>query len=281
MSDQTASAVNAAPGAGAGQLPAVIPLLLLQIRYQARLLMANGRAMVIGIGLPVILLITSSNGHGHVPDRLVAGPAVFGLTLTAWNTYGIRLVAAREAGILKRWRSTPLPRSCYFVARILASVMVAVLAGAITVLVSVLLFHTHLSADTALGLLIVFVLSAAAWAAAATALTAAVSTVESASPIFILVYFPVIIVSGVLGTINEPRWLHTVARYLPAQPSIQGATGALRRIPGTPLVPAHDVLVLGAWIVVGLAATLATFRWEPSRPKQQRAARPQGATGNA
>jgi ABC-2 type transport system permease protein len=270
MPDQTIPAATSSPP---GRLPGVAELLVHQIRYQAKLLLSNGRAMVIGVGLPVILLITSANSHGHVSNSSVAGRAVFGLTLTAWNTYGIRLVAAREAGILKRWRATPLPRSCYFAARILATTLVSVLAGAVTVVVAVILYHTHLTVDSALGLLIVFVLAAAAWAAAATALTAAVSTVESASPVFILVYFPLVIISGVLGTINEPGWLHTLARYLPAQPSINAATSVLRHAPGAPLVPAHDVIVLAAWVVAGLAVALPTFRWEPSRPKQHRTAR--------
>jgi ABC-2 type transport system permease protein len=256
-----------------GRLPGIARLLALQVRYQARLLLANGRAMVIGVGLPVILLITSANSHGHVSRTSVAGRAVFGLTLTAWNTYGIRLVAAREAGILKRWRATPLPRSCYFAARIIATTLVSVLAGAVTVVVAVILYHLHLTVDSALALLLVFLLAAAAWAAAATALTAAVSTVESASPVFILIYFPVVIISGVLGTINEPGWLHTLARYLPAEPSIHAATSALRDVPGAPLLPAHDMIVLGAWVVFGLMVALATFRWEPHRPAQRRAAR--------
>ena len=38
------------------RLPAIGPLLLAQVRYQARLLLANGRAVMIGIGLPVLLL---------------------------------------------------------------------------------------------------------------------------------------------------------------------------------------------------------------------------------
>lgn len=165
------------------RLPAIGPLLLAQVRYQARLLLANGRAVMIGIGLPVLLLIGSSS-HGQASVSVVAGRAVFGLTLTAWNTYGVRTVAAREAGILKRWRATPLLRSCYFAARILATVLVSVLAGAATVAAGVVLYGAHLTATGALGALIVFVLGAAAWAASATALTSAVSTLDAAAPIF-------------------------------------------------------------------------------------------------
>jgi hypothetical protein len=78
-----------------------------QTRHQVRLLLSNGRALAVGLGLPVILLIASKGKHGS-PN--VAGYAIFGLTITAWSSYGIRLVPAREAGILKRWRA-PRPRS--------------------------------------------------------------------------------------------------------------------------------------------------------------------------
>ena len=105
-------------------MPSVGRLLAAQIGYQARLL-ASGRAITIGVGLPVILLIASHGSDAHTTGADVAGYAVFGLTLTAWNTYGVRLVAAREAGVLKRWRATPLPRWCYFLGRILATVVVA------------------------------------------------------------------------------------------------------------------------------------------------------------
>ena len=91
------------------RIPSIGRLLADQIGYQARLL-ASGRAITIGIGFPIILLIASHQSHTHTTDADVAQYAVFGLTLTAWNTYGVRLVASREAGILKRWWATPLPR---------------------------------------------------------------------------------------------------------------------------------------------------------------------------
>lgn len=253
-------------------LPAIGPLLLTQIRYQARLLLANGRAVMIGVGLPVLLLI-SSTSHSHASASDVAGHAVFGLTLTAWNTYGVRTVAAREAGILKRWRATPLPRSCYFLGRILATMLVSVLAGAATVAAAVALYGTHLSVVGGLATLAVFVLGAAAWAGPATALTSAVSTVDAAAPIFMLVYFPTVILSGVLGSISVPHWLHTLATYLPAQPLAQAATTALQHTPGAPQIAARDLLVLAAWAIGGLAIATLTFRWEPHRPKARRPAR--------
>jgi ABC-2 type transport system permease protein len=258
--------------ATAGRMPGAGRLLATQISYQARLL-ASGRAITIGVGLPVILLFASQGTHRHTGAAGIAGYAVFGLTLTAWNTYGVRLVAAREAGVLKRWRATPLPRWCYFLGRIVATVVVAVAAGAATVAAGVLLYGTHLTVSGALGALVAFVLGGFAWAATATALTAAIPTVEAAAPTLMLTYFPVIIISGIFGAISEPHWLATIASYLPAQPLVGAVASSLQHTAGHPLLPARDLVVLAVWAVAGLAAAIATFRWEPHRPAQRRPAR--------
>jgi ABC-2 type transport system permease protein len=259
------------PGAPA-RMPGVGRLLAAQISYQARLL-AGGRAVTIGVGLPVILLIASHAQHTRTTAVDIAGYAAFGLTLTAWNTYGVRLVAAREAGVLKRWRATPLPHWCYFLGRILATVAVAVAAGAATVAAGVLLYNPHVSLIGAVVAVAVSVLGAFAWAATATALTAVIPTVEAAAPTMMLTYFPVIIISGTLGTVSEPHWLSTIASYLPAQPLVHALGTSLGHTPGQALLPAHDLLVLAAWAAGGLAAAVATFRWEPHRPAHQRPAR--------
>jgi ABC-2 type transport system permease protein len=259
-------------------MPSVGRLFAAQIGYQARLL-ASGRAVTIGVGLPVILLISSHSTGSRTTGADVASYAVFGLTLTAWNTYGVRLVAAREAGVLKRWRATPLPRWCYFLGRILATVVVAAVAGAATVAAGALVYNTHLTVSGALGALVTFVLGAFAWAAVATALTAAIPTVEAAAPTLMLTYFPVVIISGVLGSISEPHWLSTIVTYLPAQPLAHAAAAALGHTPGHAWLPARDLIVLAAWAIAGTAAAVVTFRWEPHRPTQRRPARPPRQAG--
>jgi ABC-2 type transport system permease protein len=253
-------------------MPSVGRLLAAQVSYQARLL-ASGRAITIGVGLPVILLISSHGDHTRTSAADIAGYATFGLTLTAWNTYGVRLVAAREAGVLKRWRATPLPHWCYFLGRILATVVVAGLAGAATVAAAVLLYHTHLTMSGALVAVLSFILGALAWAATATATTAVIPTVEAAAPTMLLTYFPVIIISGSLGAMSEPHWLSTVASYLPAQPLVHALATSLGHTAGHALLAVRDFVVLAVWAIAGLAVAVATFRWEPHRPTQPRPAR--------
>jgi len=277
MPDSTRAADAARP------LPNPATLLAAQVGYQFRLLLATPSALVIGVGLPVVLLVVGNARHAGGDVANVAGYAVFGLTMTAWNTHGVRLVAARELGILRRWRAAPLPPWCYFAGRIIATSLFATLAALVTLLAGVLFDGVSLSAGATPSVLPVLVLGSLAWAAASTVMSSVVPGTGAASPAFLLTYFPVVLVSGVLGPLSgEPHWLTTLASYLPAEPVIDTVGRALRHVP---VFSAHDLLVLAAWVIVGLAVASARFRWEPYRPAQHRPAqqhpqeRPAGQPG--
>jgi ABC-2 type transport system permease protein len=256
------------------RLPSPGRLLLAQVRYQFGLLLATPSPLIIGIGFPVILLVAANAKHSALAVPDIAGYAVFGLTVTAWNTHAVRLVNAREAGILKRWRSTPLPPWCYFAGSIITTALFAVVAGMIAVLAGGLVYGTHFGLAAYGGVLVALVLGAVAWAALSTAIAGVIPKVEAAQPILLGIYFPVVLVSGAFGPVSgEPHWLTTVASYLPAQPLVGAVSQALRHVAGAPSVTGRDAAVLAAWAVAGLVAAIVLFRWEPHRPGQRRAAR--------
>lgn len=254
----------------APRLPGALPQLAAQVRYQLGLLVRTPRSLSTGLVLPVLLLVLSDTSRGQLPAGHVAGLATLGVSMTAWTTHGIGLVASREAGVLKRWRATPLPPWCYFVGRIIATVLLATLAGALTVVAGILFFGSAVDIGAVVGSVVVFALGALACAAVCTAVTGFVPNVASAFPILGLTYLPVVLISGVFGsTAAVPHWLATVTGYLPIRPAADAATAALQG--GG--VRMESLAVLAAWAVTGLLVALVTFRWEPSRPRQKRAAR--------
>jgi ABC-2 type transport system permease protein len=274
----TAQSAGRLPESGppdtAQRLPNTAKLLAAQVSYQFRLLLATPSALAISVGLPVILLIVGNARHVSDGPEIVGGYAVFGLTMTAWNTHGVRLVSARELGILRRWRAAPLPPWCYFAGRIIATSLFATLAALVTLLAGIWFDGVSLSAAAAASVLPVLIVGSLAWAAASTAMSSVVPGMGNASPVFLLTYFPVVLVSGALGPISgEPHWLTTLASYLPAEPVIDTLSRALRHVP---VFSAHDLLVLTAWVIIGLVVASIRFRWEPNRPAQHRAARVSG-----
>lgn len=247
-------------------LPAVSGLFAAQLRHQIGLLVRTPRAIGSGVVLPVLLVLLAGTSRGDLPASRVAGFATVGLTMITWTTHGIGLVAARETGVLKRWRGTPLPAWCHLAGRIGASVLVAVLAGAVTVVSAVALFGTHFDVPQAATIVAALAVGAITCATCSIAIAGCVPTVASAFPILGLSYLPLVLISGAFGPLSrEPHWLTSLADYLPVQPVIDAVSHAL----GDSSMPIRDVLIPIAWTLAAAFAATATFRWQPSRPHRR------------
>jgi ABC-2 type transport system permease protein len=244
-----------------------------QIRYQITLMLRTPRAFMLSLVFPALLLALQSGRHRTgVPITVVAGLVVLGTMSVAYVTYASGLVAAREEGILRRWRVTPLPSGMYFAGRIAATILLADAAGVVLILVAAEMDGLHLTVVTIGGLLLADTLGALALAAAGTAVCRLITTAAGANPILMLTYLPVLIFSGGLGAISGlPHWLTTVMSYLPITPIIDSITTALHHT-GTVVTP-RNLAVLLAWTAVCLLLSLRFFRWDPTRPRHARLAR--------
>jgi len=273
VADLHSPAPRAAGPATTGRLPGAARLLAAQVRYQLLLLARNPRAMVLSLAFPLLILVLNSTARHDVGPQLetalVAGLATFGLIATAYVSHAIGLVTSRQDGVLRRWRATPLPAWCFFAGKITATALMALASVVIAVAGGITLFHAHVTAGTALSLLVTFTLGALAWAAIGTAVTALIPTAQSAGPVLMLTYIPVILFSGALGSqAGAPPWLSTVTSYLPARPIISGASQALRHSGGgIAFISGRDLAVLAAWAALGVVASFRFFRWDPARPQ--------------
>jgi hypothetical protein len=92
-----------------------------------------------------------------------------------------------------------------------------------------------------------------------TGITGLHPSMDSTTPILTLTYFPVIFLSGALGSLaSEPRWLTDLASNLSAQPLVDAATRAPQSAPSSSF-SAQDLMVLAAWAAAGLVASLMMF----------------------
>jgi hypothetical protein len=143
-----------------------------QVRYQLTLLLRTPRTLMAGLILPGALLALQLGrvqhlGQGAAADVLaarVAGLVVLGAMSVAYLSHASSLVVAREDGVLRRWRATPLPAWGYFAGRITATVLLADAAALILVLVGVAMAGLHLTAGAIGGLLLAGTLGALALA---------------------------------------------------------------------------------------------------------------------
>jgi len=278
MSDSLAAP---APAAAPGRLPGIGLMLAGQVGYQLRLLARTPRALWFGVLAPAGVLalrlgrVSHPGGHTAVSPAvatLVAGLAVFAVLNTAYLTHASGLVSARQDGALRRWRLSPLPAGGYFAGRIAATVLLADAAGVVVVLIGVAMAGLPVTAGMFAAVLAALTVGALAWAALGTAASIVVPTAEATFPVIGLTYLPVILLSGVFGTIpGEPGWLTTAVHYLPAYPLIEAVSGALAPTgSGLASLPAAGLAVLAGWGVAGLLVSLRFFRWSPQRPARGR-----------
>jgi ABC-2 type transport system permease protein len=255
------------------RLPGLGTVLRAQVRYQLTLLTRTPRALVLALALPGIMLTVEVTQTKHqVSSSLltaeVSGLIVFGTLSIAYVTYAAGLVAAREEGILRRWRLTPLPAWGYFAGRIAAAIVLADASGALLLVAGVAMAHLHLTAGMAAGLLLADTVGAVALAAAGTAVSAVITSVAGANPVLVFTYVPLLIFSGGFGTMTLPHWLTTAMSYFPVQPVIHAVTQALRPGAGLELISPRDLAVLSAWAAGCTLLSARYFRWDPYRPSR-------------
>ena len=260
------------------RLPGLVPVIGGQLRYQLTLLLRTPRTLMAGLILPGALLALQLGrvqhiGQGAAADLLaarVAGLVVLGAMSVAYLTHAASLVVAREDGILRRWRATPLPAWGYFAGRIVATVLIADAAALILVLVGVAMAGLHLTGAGIAGLLVAATVGGLALAAAGTAVTALLPSAQGVNQLLALTYIPLIIFSGGFGGLSGlPHWLTTLVSYLPAQPMIDAVTRALEPAAS---MSGRDLAVLAAWAVGGLLLSVRFFKWDPHRPRHARTA---------
>jgi ABC-2 type transport system permease protein len=269
----------ALPVPASRRLPGLGPVLATQVRYQLIMLVRNPRALMAGLILPGALLALQAGKAQHVTMAAaaprIAGLLAFSAVAVAFFTHANALVIAREDGVLRRWRAAPLPGWAYFTGRIIATILLTAASGLVLIVVAMSMTGLHLSTHAVVGLLAADVLGAVALAALGIALTPLISSAQAAQPVLMLVYIPLVLLSGAFGTIsNLPHWLTTAVTYLPAQPLIDAVSGALLHSSGGPttLMSVHDLAVLAGWAVGGLLLTVWFFQWDPHRPAHARPA---------
>ena len=244
-------------------LPGPVHVLFGQLGYQLRLLARAPRAVFSAFLLPVLLLAAFHlTGSYSGNAGLAGGLTAFGVIMTGYATHAGGVVAARERGVLKRLRGGPLPPWAYFAGSILATTALCLLSATVTLLAARSL-GTLVRLAEAPALLSVTLLGAVSWATLGTAVTPFIPDAGSAGPLLSATYLPVVFISGVFVPVSaEPRWLATVAGWLPAEPFIHALSTTLQTSgPGMP--PAGDLMGCALWIAGGICLALRCFRWEP------------------
>ncbi len=234
---------------------------------------------------PVMLILFGAIfGSGDVGDKgsgvtfpqyFTAGMIGTGIWSSCFQNLGVTVPIERDNGALKRLYATPMPKSAYFIGKILLVGSLSLLEIVVLMAMGRAFYHVPIPPVDKLGTLAwVFVLGVTACTLLGLAIAGIMRNARSASavvlPIAILLQF----VSGVYFVFGDlPGWLRVFGSIFP----LRWMTLGLRSVylpdsfaqsePGNSWQHPLTALVLLAWCVVGLVVTLRTFRWMSERER--------------
>jgi ABC-2 type transport system permease protein len=245
-----------------------------QARFDLLSLLRNRQARFFTLVLPILFLVIFVSVFGN--DKIgpqnvkastyyVPGLSALGVIAGSFVNLVISITAQREAGILKRRRSTPVPAWVLIAGRALVAIVVALGVMTVLLLIGRFAYGVRLPSHTLPGVVLTGIVGAVAFCCLGYALSTAIRSADSAQPMVQAIMLPLYFISGVfIPNVNLPGWLRHVAEFFPVQHLADGLHHAYDPgVHGTGIVWG-DLAVLAVWAVAGLGVALRRFSWTPA-----------------
>ncbi|MDA8270044.1 MAG: ABC transporter permease [Actinomycetota bacterium] len=238
----------------------------------------NRDSVVFTLALPVVLLaLLASIFSGSVEGTGVTYSQVYtaallagGLASTSFLNLGTAIANERENGTLKRLAGTPMPRSAYFLGKVIVVLVASVLE--VILLIAVGHFAYGVALPGSIGRWWIFVWVTLLGSTAMTLLGVAASSLprsaRSAAAVLNLPFLVLEFISGIFVPFTSlSHGLYSFAGLFPLRWLAEGYRSALLPSYFQKVEPGHVwnhqqiALVLAIWCVIGLVASVKTFRW--------------------
>ncbi len=251
--------------------PSYARLVLTQVRYQTMLLIRSPAGAFFALVMPVMILAALEFLNGQ---RSIAGASAAQFFTAAMLAFAVMnagyiatitgTVIARDDGILKRLRGTPLPPSAYFAGRIGAAALTTALAVAAVLLVGLAFYRIHIDAPLIGTMLLTVIVGVLCFSSVGLAATVLVGSTDVALPMAYGSLLPLCFVSDVfLPAGGAPAWLSTAAAVFPVKHLADALESIFVATPGSAVLSGTDLGVMIAWAAGALAVTVLFFQGEP------------------
>ena len=241
-----------------------IGLALRQARYENRAFWRNPAAAFFTFVFPLLFMaifnvLFGARAAGFFTPAII----VFGVVTATYTNLALTVTIARDEGVLKRVRGTPLPAWVFLAGRILQAIFVGALLVAIVAAFGALAYGVEIPWDALPAILLLLVVAAAAFSALGLAISGLIPNADAAPAVVNASILPPLFISNVFIPMeNAPAWLDTISRVLPVR-HFADAMLELYGFGAAAGVPWGDLAVIAAWGVAGVAAALRFFSWEP------------------
>jgi len=254
--------------------PSTLRLLAKQITYQLKLLARSPMSAFATLVIPLMILLamgllhlgTRLSSRGGIPYIQFFTPAMIAFAVVNACYMGVipPVTLARDQGILKRIRSTPLPAWVYMAGRIVAAGLVAIVGAVVVVAVGAGVYGFHMIWAGVPAAALTIVVAMFCFCSLALAVSVLVPSSESAVPVAWGTMLPLCFISDVFQPINgAPRWLRDVASLFPVRPFADSLESVFNPVSGSRAIQPAHLELMALWGVGAAVFVLLAFRWEP------------------
>jgi ABC-2 type transport system permease protein len=249
-------------------------LLARWVTARVRMTLRSPRALGFTFAFPLVLM-TLFSAINHGVEVTVQGekisfaqfytPAigVFGLTMACYTSLLNGIANAREQGLLKRVRGTPLPLPVYLGSWMVGGMLTGLATVTLLFVVAIPAFGVDVHLDTLPAALLTVVLGGACLASLGLALGSLAKNAEQAMPLSQLTFLPLSFISGIWFPLDDaPQWVVTTANIFPLKHIVDAFSGCFLPHASGGGFQWGDLAVMAAWAVGGLLLASRRLRRE-------------------
>jgi ABC-2 type transport system permease protein len=252
-------------------------LALRQLRYENLAFWRNPPQAFFTFVFPLMFLVIFNLAFGN--ERVGVGtektrystvliPAIIALSAisSCFTNVAMSAVAARDGGLLKRVRGTPLPASAFLAGKVIHSTLIAVLLVAIVVAAGALFYGVDVPTSTVPAFLVTLLVGFATFTALGLAMTTLIPNEDAAPAIINAVILPLLFISDIfIRFADPPVWLDVVRNVFPVFHFNKALeTAFLPFTQGAGFEWGH-LAVVALWGLAGGVVAARFFSWEPRR----------------
>ncbi len=198
-------------------------------------------------------------GYGIV-DMLLPGYIALIIATTGLPALIITMAAARERGILRRLRATPLFPQTILTAQVFTLLAMTLVSIALLIATGSFVFHVRFFGNV-ISVFLALLLGSFSFFALGFVVAGLATTARTGLMLSNLIFYPMIFLSGATIPVdNFPAWMHPYMKILPLYHVVSLVQGLWFGKPWSEYT--GDVTILLAIMVGGVLVSAKTFRWE-------------------
>lgn len=249
-------------------------LALHEFRFAQKVFWRNPASVFFTALLPVLFLIIFASIFGGDRIAELDGvkvttyyiPAIVTLAVISATMVNLAMNVsiAREEGLLKRGRGTPLPPWVFIAGRVGNAIVISAIMLVVVTLIGWLLYDAPIPWDRIPAVIVTLIVGASAFCCLGLAMTVIIPSREAASAITNAITLPLYFLSGIFIPENEiPDGVLAFANHFPVRDFFEAFFAAYSPNTVGSGFEWGELAVVAIWGLAGFVIALRYFRWTP------------------